>query len=108
VRLLSVYSSPHRMVEYADGHCYPIVALNVEVEPIGGTLMLSDETIDWLLLVGREHTHIRHGDACGTALGWVLRATYARGAMRRAGVQARNPFQPTPHNCTMVRVSGAG
>jgi ADP-ribose pyrophosphatase YjhB (NUDIX family) len=44
VRLLGVYSSPHRLVEYPDGNRYQIVALNFEVEPIGGALTISDET----------------------------------------------------------------
>jgi ADP-ribose pyrophosphatase YjhB (NUDIX family) len=44
IRLLGVYSSPHRMVEYADGNRYQIVALNFEAEPIGGSLTLSAET----------------------------------------------------------------
>jgi ADP-ribose pyrophosphatase YjhB (NUDIX family) len=44
VRLLGVYSSPHRLVEYPDGNRYHIVALNFEVEPIGGALTISDET----------------------------------------------------------------
>jgi ADP-ribose pyrophosphatase YjhB (NUDIX family) len=47
VRLLGVYSSPHRMIEYADGNRYQIVALNFEVEPIGGTLTISDETTEY-------------------------------------------------------------
>jgi 8-oxo-dGTP pyrophosphatase MutT (NUDIX family) len=44
VRLLGVYSSPHRLVQYGDGNRYQIVALNFEAEPIGGSLSLSDET----------------------------------------------------------------
>ena len=47
VRLLGVYSSPHRLVEYPDGNRYQIVALNFEVEPIGGALAISDETTDY-------------------------------------------------------------
>jgi 8-oxo-dGTP pyrophosphatase MutT (NUDIX family) len=47
VRLLGIYSSPHRLVEYADGNRYQIVALNFEVEPVGGALTLSDETTDY-------------------------------------------------------------
>ena len=31
VRLLGVYSSPHRLVEYPDGNRYHVVALNFEV-----------------------------------------------------------------------------
>ena len=47
IRLLGVYSSPHRLVEYSDGNRYQIVALNFEAEPIGGTLSLSDETTEY-------------------------------------------------------------
>jgi ADP-ribose pyrophosphatase YjhB (NUDIX family) len=46
VRLLGVYSSPHRLVEYADGNRYQIVALNFEAEAVGGSLTTSDETTD--------------------------------------------------------------
>jgi ADP-ribose pyrophosphatase YjhB (NUDIX family) len=47
VRLLGVYSSPHRLVEYPDGNRYQIVALNFEAEPRGGALTISDETTDY-------------------------------------------------------------
>jgi hypothetical protein len=47
VRLLGVYSSPHRLVEYADGNRYQIVALNFEAVPLGGTLRLSEETTEY-------------------------------------------------------------
>jgi ADP-ribose pyrophosphatase YjhB (NUDIX family) len=47
IRLLGVYSSPHRMVEYADGNRYHIVALNFEAEPIGGSLSISEETTEY-------------------------------------------------------------
>jgi ADP-ribose pyrophosphatase YjhB (NUDIX family) len=47
IRLLGVYSSPHRLVEYSDGNRYQIVALNFEAEPIGGSLSLSDETTEY-------------------------------------------------------------
>jgi len=43
-RLIGVYSDPHLLVHYADGHRCHIVALNFEAEPIDGTLRLSDET----------------------------------------------------------------
>lgn len=45
-RLLGVYSSPHRIIEYADGNRFQIVALNFEAEPVGGALGLSDETTE--------------------------------------------------------------
>lgn len=58
VRLLGVYSSPHRVVEYSDGNRYHIVALNFEVEPVGGALTLSDETTDCGYLSWDEIAHM--------------------------------------------------
>jgi ADP-ribose pyrophosphatase YjhB (NUDIX family) len=46
-RLVGVYSSPHRLLEYADGNRYHLVSLNFEVEWVEGQLQLSDETIDF-------------------------------------------------------------
>jgi ADP-ribose pyrophosphatase YjhB (NUDIX family) len=45
VRLLGIYSSPHRLLEYADGNRYHLVSLNFEVKLVDGQLQLSDETI---------------------------------------------------------------
>lgn len=45
-KLIGVYSSPHRLLEYADGNRYQIVGLCFEAAPIGGTLSLSDETTE--------------------------------------------------------------
>jgi 8-oxo-dGTP pyrophosphatase MutT (NUDIX family) len=45
-KLIGVYSSPHRLVKYADGNRYHIVGLLFEAEPIGGTLGLSNETTE--------------------------------------------------------------
>jgi ADP-ribose pyrophosphatase YjhB (NUDIX family) len=58
VRLLGVYSSPHRLVEYPDGNRYHVVALNFEVEPIGGTLTISDETTDYGYFSWDEMAHM--------------------------------------------------
>jgi len=44
VRLLGVYSCPHRLEESTDGNRDHIVGLNVGAEAIGGTFPLSDET----------------------------------------------------------------
>ena len=44
VRLVGVYSTPHRIVTYADGNQWQIIAHNFEAEVIGGELRLSDET----------------------------------------------------------------
>jgi hypothetical protein len=44
VQLLAVYSSPPRLVEYADGRRYHIAALHFEAEPIGGAFTISDKT----------------------------------------------------------------
>ncbi|MEI6634863.1 MAG: NUDIX domain-containing protein [Chlamydiota bacterium] len=43
-RLIGVYSSPDRVVEYADGNRYQIVALCFEAEVEDGTLSTSSET----------------------------------------------------------------
>lgn len=44
VRLLGVYSNPHRLLEYADGNRFQLVSLNFEVVWLDGELGLSDET----------------------------------------------------------------
>ncbi len=44
VRLIGVYSTPHRIIEYADGKRYQFVSLHFEAEITGGALSLSDET----------------------------------------------------------------
>ena len=46
VRLVAVYSSPHRVTRYADGATHQFVSLCLEVRPTGGTLGLSNETTD--------------------------------------------------------------
>jgi 8-oxo-dGTP pyrophosphatase MutT (NUDIX family) len=44
VRLVGLYSSPHLIVEYADGERRQIVAAHFLVRVVGGALQLSDET----------------------------------------------------------------
>lgn len=44
VRLTGVYSNPHRLLEYDDGHRFHVVALNFEVRIVAGSLTESDET----------------------------------------------------------------
>ena len=46
-RLIGVYTSPHLMVEYADGNRIQPVAFSFEAEPIGGELTISDETTEY-------------------------------------------------------------
>lgn len=46
-RLIGVYSTPHRLVEYADGNRFQFVSLNFEAHPIGGALGLSNETTEF-------------------------------------------------------------
>jgi 8-oxo-dGTP pyrophosphatase MutT (NUDIX family) len=46
-RLIGVYSSPDYLLEYADGEKCHVVALNFEVEVIGGTLGISNETTEY-------------------------------------------------------------
>ncbi len=45
--LIGVYSSPDYLLEYADGERCHVVALNFEVEAIGGTLGISNETTEY-------------------------------------------------------------
>ncbi len=45
-RLISVYTSPHRLLEYPDGNAAQPVVLHFEAEIVGGELMSSDETTD--------------------------------------------------------------
>lgn len=46
-RLIGVYSTPHRIVEYADGNQWQLVAHSFEAEVTGGELALSDETTEF-------------------------------------------------------------
>ncbi len=45
-RLIGVYSSPHRLLVYADGNRCQIVGLCFEAQPVGGVPGLSDETTE--------------------------------------------------------------
>lgn len=47
LRLIGVYSSPHRIVQYADGNQFQIVALSFEVALLGGDLTLNDEVSEF-------------------------------------------------------------
>jgi ADP-ribose pyrophosphatase YjhB (NUDIX family) len=47
VRLVGVYSNPHRLLSYADGNRFHIIALNFEARVTGGELTLSDETTEF-------------------------------------------------------------
>jgi ADP-ribose pyrophosphatase YjhB (NUDIX family) len=46
VRLIGVYSSPHRINTYADGNRWQVVSLVFEVKVIGGELTLNEEASD--------------------------------------------------------------
>ena len=45
-RLIGVYSSPHRLLVYADGNRCQVVGLCFEAQPVDGTPGLSDETTE--------------------------------------------------------------
>lgn len=47
VRLIGVYSTPHRIVTYADGNQWQTIAHSFEAEVIGGRPILSDETTEF-------------------------------------------------------------
>lgn len=53
-RLVGVYSTPHRILEYADGNRVHLVALHFEVEVTGGTLGLSNETTEFAYFTPAE------------------------------------------------------
>ena len=44
VRLIGIYSDPHRVAQYADGNRYHAITLNFEARVVGGSLRTSDET----------------------------------------------------------------
>ena len=46
VRLIGIYSTPHRVTYYADGHRWQTVSVSFLTTMTGGTLGLSDETTD--------------------------------------------------------------
>jgi 8-oxo-dGTP pyrophosphatase MutT (NUDIX family) len=46
VRLLGIYSTPHRVTYYKDGQHWQVVAANFLAEITGGTLGVSNETTD--------------------------------------------------------------
>jgi 8-oxo-dGTP pyrophosphatase MutT (NUDIX family) len=46
-RLVGVYSSPHQLVAYPDGHRYQLVALTFAAEVAAGQPDISDETTAW-------------------------------------------------------------
>jgi ADP-ribose pyrophosphatase YjhB (NUDIX family) len=46
VRLIGVYSSPNFVLDYGERGRFQVVALNFEVETVGGELGLSDETTE--------------------------------------------------------------
>jgi ADP-ribose pyrophosphatase YjhB (NUDIX family) len=54
VRLTGVYSNPHRVLEYADGVRFHIVALTFEARIVGGTLAVSDEACEFMWCGGTE------------------------------------------------------
>lgn len=47
IRLIGVYSSPHRITEYADGNRFQFVSLLFEAEPLARTVSLNEECLAW-------------------------------------------------------------
>jgi ADP-ribose pyrophosphatase YjhB (NUDIX family) len=45
-RLVGIYTSPHRILEYADGNRWHLIALSFEAHALGGELQISDETTE--------------------------------------------------------------
>lgn len=46
VRLVGVYSTPHRITRYADGNQFQFVSFSFEAAIAGGAMGLSDETTE--------------------------------------------------------------
>jgi len=46
-RLIGVYSSPHRIIEYADGNRFQIIGVMFGVEVLGGELTLNEEVSEF-------------------------------------------------------------
>ena len=46
-KLIGIYTSPHRLVEYADGNRFQLVSFSFEAEVTGGVLGLSNETTEF-------------------------------------------------------------
>lgn len=45
-RLIGIYTSPHRIIEYPDGNHWQFVSMNFEAEMVGGEPRLSDEATE--------------------------------------------------------------
>lgn len=58
LRLVGVYSDPHRVVVYPDGHKVHIVALSFEAKVTGGELGLSNETSEFGYFSLEEAAHM--------------------------------------------------
>jgi ADP-ribose pyrophosphatase YjhB (NUDIX family) len=46
-RLIGVYTNPNRIIEYADGNRFHLVALNFKAHVLGGELTASNETTEF-------------------------------------------------------------
>jgi ADP-ribose pyrophosphatase YjhB (NUDIX family) len=58
VRLIGVYSTPHRITYYADGNRWQTVSVSFLVEITGGTLGVSDETTEVGFFASAEMAHL--------------------------------------------------
>jgi ADP-ribose pyrophosphatase YjhB (NUDIX family) len=47
IRLIGIYTTPHRLIAYADGDRYQLVSLTFEAEVISEELRLSEETTEF-------------------------------------------------------------
>ncbi len=58
VRLVGVYSDPHRLIEYADGNRFHVISLNFETKVIGGELIHNEETSEFLWVSPEEVSQV--------------------------------------------------
>lgn len=61
-RLIAVYSTPHKLLEYPDGNRYQLVVLHFVAEPIGGVLGAGDETTEVGYFSRADVEHMDIGD----------------------------------------------
>ncbi|MBU0495399.1 MAG: NUDIX domain-containing protein [Chloroflexi bacterium] len=75
-RLVAVYSTPHKLLEYPDGNRYQLVVLHLAAAPIGGNLKASDETteVGYFSLVDIESMNIGDFDRQRIADGFAAHA----------------------------------
>ena len=61
-KLIGIYTTPHRLLEYADGNRWQLVVLHFEAEVQDGEIRTSDETSDLKFFSPSETTDLQMSD----------------------------------------------